>query len=141
MQTEIRLTFQHLIRFTPVSTQQGTCLRPILPIRLTYGSKSIDVNALIDTGADFSTFDKGIARSLEIPDDQLILDQINTIGGMTKTWYCPLTIIIMGKSFNCRCAFVDNPSWPPVIGRDTIFSRMQFAFRQSLRQFYFSFQP
>ena len=140
-QSEIRLSFQRSARFTPVKTTQGECLRPILPIRLSYGSKSVDLNAIVDTGADFSTFQMGVAKSLDIPDDQLILDNGTTLSGRTKMWYCPITISLIGKSYECRAAFVDNPDWLNVIGRDTIFSKMQFAFRQSIRQFYLALQP
>lgn len=140
-QSEIRLTFQRSARFTPVRTAQGMCLRPILPIRLSYGGKSVDVNAMVDTGADFSTFDIRVAKSLDIPDDQLMLDSGTTLTGATKMWYCPITISLMGRSYECRAAFVNNPDWLNVIGRDTIFSKMQFAFRQSIRQFYVALQP
>lgn len=110
-------------------------------MRLSYNNRAVDVDALVDTGADFSTFDRKIAKSLDIPDEQLMLDEGSTLRGMVRMWYCPITISFMGRSYECRAAFINNPKWPPVLGRDTIFSRLQFAFRQSIRQFYLSFTP
>lgn len=140
-QPEIRLIFHRSLRFTSVATTQGTCLRPLLPVRLSYNNRAVDVDAIVDTGADFSTFDRKIAKSLDIPDEQLILDEGTTLEGMVRMWYCPITISFMGRSYECRAAFINNPKWLPVLGRDTIFSRLQFAFRQSIRQFYLSFTP
>lgn len=138
---EIRLVFDHAQRLTRVSTTQGQALRPILPVRLSYNGNSIDLDAMVDTGADFSTFYKGIAASLGIPDNELIRDEVMTIKQGVQAWYCPIIINFLGRRFDCRACFVDNPEWLPVIGRETIFSRLKFGFRQSVGQFYIAFSP
>jgi hypothetical protein len=139
--SEATLTFEHIFKLTTIDTTQGKCYRPLLTIRISYGEQAIDVDAMVDTGADFSTFNKGVAKSLHIPDDQLILDDGTTLEGRTPMWYCPITITLLGHSYQCRAAFIDNPDWHPVIGRDTLFSRAQFAFRQSINRFYVSNKP
>lgn len=139
--SEERLTFEHIFKLTAVNTTQGKCYRPLLTIRISYGEKAIDLEAMVDTGADFSTFNKDVAKSLHIPEEQLILDHTTTLEGKTPMWYCPITITLLGHSYQCRAAFIDNPDWPPVIGRDTVFSRAQFAFRQSINRFYVSSKP
>ncbi len=139
--SEASLTFENIFKLKAVYTNQGMCYRPLLTIRISYGEEAIDLEAMIDTGADFSTFDKGVAKSLHIPEEQLIIDDMTTLKGKTTTWYCPITITFLGHSYQCRAAFIDNPDWPPVIGRDTVFSRAQFAFRQSINRFYVSTKP
>lgn len=141
MMAEIRLVFDHTQRLTRVSTTQGQVLRPMLPVRLTYNGNSIDLDAMVDTGADFTTFYKGLAVSLGIPHEQMMLDNVTTLRQGVPAWFCPIGIDFLGKHFDCRACFVDNPEWLPVIGRETIFSRLKFGFRQSLGQFYISFSP
>ena len=135
------MVFEQVFKLTAVNTTQGKCYRPLLTIGISYGEKAIDLDAMVDTGADFSTFNRDVAKSLDIPEEQLILDNATTSAGKTPTWYSPITITILGNSYECRAAFIDNPDWPPVIGRDTVFSRTQFAFRQSMNTFYVSAKP
>lgn len=138
---EIRLVFNHAQRLTRVSTTQGPVQRPMLSVRLSYNGNSIDIDAMVDTGADFSTFCKGVAASLGIPNDQMILDELTTYQKGVPAWFCPIGIDFLGKHFDCRACFIDNPEWPPVIGRETIFSKLKFGFRQSVNHFYISFSP
>ncbi|MBI2907870.1 MAG: hypothetical protein HYX92_09465 [Chloroflexi bacterium] len=136
--SEIKLVFHHAFKLTPCQTSQGTCFRPLLPVRLSYNASVLDLNCMIDTGADFSMFDYGVAEALGIPVTGLMLDRATTREGEIRAWYCPVTITLLGVSLGCRVAFINNPKWPPVLGRDTVFSKFQFAFRQSVRQFYAS---
>lgn len=138
---EIKLAFDQTLKLTPVDTTQGWCLRPMVPVRLSYNENSIDLDAMVDTGADFSTFPMPIAESLGIPEDELIWGALITLKKGDSTRFYPIDISFLGKSFNCRACFIDNPEWIPVIGRDTIFSRLKFAFRQSIGQFYISLSP
>lgn len=139
--SDIRLIFDHAHNLTRLSTRQGYVLRPMLPVRLTYNGKSLDVDAMVDTGADFSTFSKDVAISLDIPDSQMMLDNLTTLGGIAPAWYCPIGIDFLGKHFDCRACFLDNPQCLSVIGREVIFSSLKFAFRQSQGQFYISSSP
>ena len=138
---EIKLAFDQTLKLTPLDTTQGRCLRPMLPVRLSYNENSIDLDAMVDTGADFSHFPNYIAQSLGIPEDELIPDTVITLKKGDSAWFCPIGISFLGKTFNCRACFIDNRDFPAVIGRDTIFSRLKFAFRQSIGQFYISLSP
>lgn len=138
---DIQLVFDHAHNLKPFNTTQGKVLRPMLSVRLTYNGNSIDVDAIVDTGADFSTFHKGVATVLGIPDKQMIPDRATMLKGKVPTWYCPIGIDFLGKHFDCLAGFVDNPEWAPAIGRETIFSGLKFAFRQSQGQFYISSSP
>ncbi len=141
MMAEIRLVFDHALRVTRVNTTQGQVLRPMMQIRLSYNSSSIDLDAMVDTGADFSTFYSGIAASLDIPECEMIPDALIAQKQGVQAWFCPIVIDVLGRRFDCRACFIDNPEWPPVIGRDTVFSRFKFGFRQSVGQFYISSSP
>ena len=138
---DIQLVFDHALNLTLFNTTQGKVLRPMLPVRLTYNGTSIDVDAIVDTGADFPTFYKGVATSLGIPDKQMKSDRATMLKGRVPTWYCPIGIDFLGKHFDCLAGFVDNPEWPAAIGRETIFSILKFAFRESQGQFYISSLP
>lgn len=135
---EIRLIFHYAFKLTPFSTSQGTCFRPCLLVKLSYDTNAIELNCMVDTGADFSMFDLVVAEALGIPSKELILDKASVQEGEVPVWFCPITVTVLGISFSCRAAFIKNPKWPPVLGRDTVFSKFQFAFRQSVRQFYAS---
>jgi len=136
-----KLDFEYSYKLNPLKTLQGSTLRPMLPIRLCYQDEQLDINAMVDTGADLSMFQLDIARALKIPDDQLRQDKFILAAGKTDAWLFPLDIVVQGVQINCRCAFIDNPDWPNVLGRDTVFDKMKFAFRQGVRQFYLSFSP
>ncbi len=138
---EIQLVFDHAYNLTSYRTTLGDVLRPMVSIRLTYNGTSLDVDAMVDTGADFSMFHKDVATSLCIPDKQMKLDGATTLRGKVPVWYCPIGIDVLGKHFDCLAAFVDNPEWIPTIGRATIFSMLKFGFRQSEGQFYISSSP
>jgi hypothetical protein len=141
MQGAVKLDFEYAYKLTQFNTSQGSYFRPVLPVRLCYQNEQIDTDAMVDTGADISMFQLDIARALNIPDDQLRKDKFILAIGTVDAWLFPLHIIVQGTLINCRCAFVDNPKWPNVLGRETIFSKMKFAFRQEARQFYLSFSP
>lgn len=145
MMDEIRLFFDTVHKMTPVRIMQGQVLRqvlrPMLLVRLSYDQTALELYAMVDTGADFSTFHRGIATSLGIPDARMIPVKIRTLSQGVGAWFCPIGIDFQGKNFVCPAYFVDNPEWPPVIGRDVIFSRLKFAFRQSVGEFYISFSP
>lgn len=44
----------------------GIWQRPIIPVKISHGDKSVDILALIDSGADFCVFHKDIADILKI---------------------------------------------------------------------------
>lgn len=52
----------------PLGNRSGlfgsSILKPIIPIELNYGSKTVSYAALIDSGADFCLFDAGVAELL-----------------------------------------------------------------------------
>lgn len=68
---DIQLVFDHAHNLKPFNTTHGYVMRPMLPVRLTYNGISLDVDAMVDTGADFSTFSKKVAISLGILDSQM----------------------------------------------------------------------
>lgn len=119
------------------------CLRPVLLVRLGYGSKLVETDAMIDTGADYSAFPRSVATDLGIPDYELIPtpDEWVTSKGSVSAWYCTITITLADCSFDCRVLFLDVPGWDSVIGREPVFSQFKFAFRQSIGEFYISLRP
>jgi hypothetical protein len=57
----------------------GKYKRPIIPVRISFKSNSVNTPALIDSGADFNLFPMGIAESLGI---KLNLDKPITFNGV-----------------------------------------------------------
>jgi hypothetical protein len=141
MMSKISITFDQTHKLKPINTSIGKVWRAILPIRLSYNNSSIDIEAMIDTGADFSTFSKDIAIGLGIPDDQMSKEITDFVSESKDTSYCIIQISLLGRQYDCQACFVENPKIPALIGRDTIFSKLQFAFRQSVHEFYVSLTP
>ena len=141
MTGSIRLDFEHSHKVTEVNTNLGITYRPTLPVRLSYNEAKVDLDVILDSGADISMFQLDVAKILGIPNDLLIANPFELATGQVNGWLFPIDITICERTYSCRCAFIDNSKWLNVLGRETIFEKMKFAFRQGVRQFYFSSSP
>ena len=125
----------------PYTLEQDNRLRPLIPIRITYGGRSTDRFALVDSGADISAFPKTIARILGIDLSRLTPDRSTGTAGKVKTWYCQCDIMVEGITQRCEVAIVNKKVLPYLLGRDPFFKLLQIGFRESRREFYLSLSP
>ena len=127
----------------PYIPQPDNVLRPLIPIRITYGGQSIDRLALVDSGADLPTFPRAAAQLLGIDLSTLVLSQLRVASGAARSWYCQCHITVEGITKQCRVSIVDNPDPNAyyLLGRNPFFKLLQIGFRESLREFYLSLSP
>ena len=128
-------------RFPYIPDPADNILRPVVPIRITYGGLSTDRFALVDSGADISTFPKTIARILGIDLSRLTPDRSTGTAGKVKTWYCQCDITVEGITQRCDVAIVNKKVLPYLLGRDPFFKLLQIGFRESRGEFYLLLSP
>jgi len=128
-------------QFSYLPSQPGNILRPLVPVRIAYGGLSTDRFALVDSGADISTFPKTIARILGIDLSRLTPDRSTGTAGKVKTWYCQCDITVEGITRRCDVAIVNRKVPLYLLGRDPFFKLLQIGFRESRVEFYLSLSP
>ncbi len=90
----------------------SSILKPIIDIRIAAGDKSLQYNALVDSGADFSIFHSGVAQALGI--DIESGDKL-TFGGVQKAdaaaaYLHKVTLVIGGWKYPTIVGFSDEIS-------------------------------
>lgn len=90
----------------------SSILKPIIDIRIANGDKSLQYNALVDSGADFSIFHSGVAQALGI--DIESGDKL-TFGGVQKAdaaaaYLHKVTLVIGGWKYPTVVGFSDEIS-------------------------------
>ena len=88
----------------------SSILKPIIDIRIANGDKSLQYNALVDSGADFSIFHSGVAQVLGI--DIESGDKL-TFGGVQKAndaaaYLHKVTLVIGGWKYPTVVGFSDE---------------------------------
>ncbi|MBI4092542.1 MAG: hypothetical protein HY420_01325 [Candidatus Kerfeldbacteria bacterium] len=82
-------------------------LKPIIPVKVLYGTRDIDYFALIDSGADFCIFDAEIGEAVGIEierGEQIEFGGIQARTGSTGYLH-DITIAIGGWKYEARVAF------------------------------------
>lgn len=84
-------------------------VRPVIPINITYGNRSVFYEALVDSGADSCIFDAEIGELLGI---DLLSGHPETVGGITgvvETYYIhQVTLTVDGRSHRVEVGFLQN---------------------------------
>lgn len=121
---------------------------PIVPVTLTASSgKSVSTYALVDTGADYTIFHAAWARKIGL---RLKAGRKSSMGGIDPSsrlicYYHRIRLMVGYKNtVRCDVAFseeIDNDLDDQLIGRDVVFDRMRFAFRQRIGKFYIGDVP
>ena len=83
----------------------GSYYRPIIPITLRDGSKTIDFHALIDSGADFNLFPGRIADILGLDLRRVKSEQIAGVAGSAKAYPYALDIGIQDTFYRAPLVF------------------------------------
>lgn len=84
-------------------------LRPVIPIEVSYGSRSVPHEVLVDSGTDFCIFDAQIGELLGINIENGVPDQVGGITGTLETYYIhPIAIRVGGWSYNIKAGFLPN---------------------------------
>jgi hypothetical protein len=90
-------------------------IRPIIPLKIAYGNKSIVQEVLVDSGADLCLFDAEVGESIGIAIEQGERRVFAGVNADLQTAYVhPITINISGWNYNIHAGFVRN--FAPVYG-------------------------
>ena len=102
-------------------------LRPVIPIEVRFGSKSMFYDVLIDSGADFCVFDGRIADILGIKLDKSKKQMMVGITGKAEPYYSQkVTIVVGGWSHTAEVGFKPNLAGPGygVVGQKGFFDNI-----------------
>jgi hypothetical protein len=85
----------------------GDVLRPVIPVVLSYGDKSLDHEVLVDSGSDKCFFDAEVLIALGITGQVGRFNDIFGVGGSkSSSYYHPITIKVGNISYNMEAGFV-----------------------------------
>jgi hypothetical protein len=140
-----RVRYTHWGRGTSIQTPLGDVTRPLAILRVHTQSGPVDIQGLVDSGADFVVFPQAIADGLGIPYSKAAQTQLNGISGTAPAYRCTTRLEILGlptpnRPINCNVLIV-NSNWPyPLIGRDPWFNLHHVGFN-GLKGVYFFSSP
>ena len=90
----------------------SSVLKPIIPIRICFADRSLQYQALIDSGADFSIFHKEFGEALGI---DIKTGTVLDFGGVQKArsslaYLHEITLVVGGWKYKVNAAFSDDIS-------------------------------
>lgn len=107
--------------------------RPLIPVRLSYQSKSLNVYALIDSGADASLFHSSIAKELGINFISGRKEKFFGISGDNiDVYFHKITLQIIGaaESIEIESGFTDSKGVGAILGQAGFFENYHIKFER-----------
>ena len=105
--------------------------RPRIRIRLLYGSRFVELLALVDSGADDCIFPAEVAQDLGIPlDDERTMKYRGVGSGHITAYFADIVIDVGGTRFPLYAGFSDAPSVVPLLGQAGFFDRFEVRFNR-----------
>jgi hypothetical protein len=87
--------------------QYGDILRPVIPVVISNGKKSVECLALVDSGADACLFDSETGKSVGIDVDNSEVHRVVGVGGKISHYYSHPVILKVGRlSFKTDAGFM-----------------------------------
>ena len=111
--------------------QRIVAIRPIIPLRISYGSGQIRYEALIDSGADFCIFHAELGRLLRLDVEKGERKLFGGVTGQAGTAFVhTVTIDFEGFEFETNCGFSDDisPDGYGILGQDGFFDNFKVTF-------------
>lgn len=91
----------------PYKRYSPTVLRPVIPVNLKSGNKSIAYEALVDSGADLCLFDAELGEYLGIEVKAGKKREVFGVGGKASIYYLnKITVEVGGWSFEIEAGFM-----------------------------------
>ena len=111
--------------------------RPLLPVRLRRGSRTLDTFlAIVDSGADVSTFPLDLASRLGIDLDdpgQCRRTRVRGVSGPGDAYSCAVEIEVEGRRFSSHVSFA--PILTAVLGQLDVFWHFRICFDERAEEF------
>lgn len=90
--------------------QYGDILRPVIPVEVRFGTRSVRYEVMVDSGADGSFFDMGIADLLGIDVSSGEAGTIQGITGNPDTFYKhTVKLVVGGHEISIPVGFMQLP--------------------------------
>lgn len=87
----------------------GSLLRPVIPIKVKHGTRSVYYEVLVDSGADICIFDSEIGDLLRIDYQKGERKEVGGIAGQTAEYFLyPVEIEVGGRHFKISAGFLPN---------------------------------
>ena len=87
--------------------EYGEILRPVIPVKISCGDKSILYEVLVDSGSDKCFFDWEIGEMIGINTDNSELNEVFGIGGKISLYYThPVTLTVGDVSNEIIAGFI-----------------------------------
>jgi hypothetical protein len=107
-----------------LNPQRPWISRPLIPVRLFYKDKYLDIYALIDSGADVSLFHSSIAKKLGMDLKAGRKEKASGISGdPIDIYFHPIKLQILGfsDSIELEIGFTDSPKVSAILGQAGFF--------------------
>jgi hypothetical protein len=119
-----------------VQTATSPIARPMLLIAVRHAPHpAVPLVALVDSGADVSTFHLDIAAQLRIDLGTCRVSGVRGVGGQAQAYSAPVELDVEGRRFVAEVRFTSGvPLTLALLGRHDVFEQFQFGFDQRGRR-------
>ena len=108
---------------------------PIISLRLIHKRKSIEILALVDSGATISIFRPEVAEDLGIEVEEGKEIDLNGVGGWIKGYLHKLDVEVAGKKFRCPIIFsYEYTVSLSLLGREGFFKKFVVIFDEKRKE-------
>lgn len=127
------------IRFSVVVPYRPSDARPVLPVHIDDRGRGVDLEALVDSGADRSSFPVALADYLRIPAAARTPIAVSGVTGETATtgpdtaFAAQVLLTVQGRDILSDSLFIPNGRHF-LLGRADVFSNFHFGFDQRRQQ-------
>ena len=113
----------------------GDTYNPSVPVTLIHGNSSVDVIALLDSGADISVIPKGVAEILGMSlscEKEIVIG----IGGTAEAASSSMVVVIAKghEKYSIRSSvkiiFDNGDTFQPILGREDFFENFHITFKE-----------
>jgi hypothetical protein len=118
------------LQYTDLETKT-TIGRPIIVVRAAAGSRWINYEVLVDSGADISIFDAELATRLKLNlEDGEHISISGVTGHEEDAFIHPIELTVGRYTFSTRVAFMQTHDSYGIVGQEGFFSQFLVTFNQ-----------
>ena len=127
------------IRFSVVVPYRPGDARPVLPVHIDYRGRGVDLEAIVDSGADRSSFPAALADYLRIPSAARTPITVSGVTGDTvasgpdTAFAAQVLLTVQGHGIPSDALFIPNGRHF-LLGRADVFANFLFGFDQRRQQ-------
>jgi len=97
----------------------GGKVYPAIPVNIHYRNTTESVEAVLDSGSEFSIFKAEVARALKIPVERGKERPVTSVSGVTRSFVHAAQIQLFERTVPVQMSFIKNFDFPfNLLGRD-----------------------